>query len=280
MLISIIICSRQSQIEPNFAENIKQTIGCDYELIAIDNHDNKYSIFQAYTKGLEQSKGDILCFMHDDIKFMSSNWGRILQEHFAKYEKCGCIGIAGGHILPKCITGWSLCGICSVNIMQGKYEGNEQKFIENKIDSLRREPTIVASLDGVLLCFPKTIFEKIKWDTETFNGFHFYDTDICMQVNKSGYECHIDWDILLAHRSPGNANKSFFETGEKWLKKWENELPIVRGIELDKQVIEALNNYANLQRYYSDLEKSKQYKLGKTLMAPLTWLHKKIKKTR
>jgi hypothetical protein len=44
-MISIIICSRTQTISSDLFENIKDTIGCDYELVVIDNSENTYSIF-------------------------------------------------------------------------------------------------------------------------------------------------------------------------------------------------------------------------------------------
>jgi hypothetical protein len=34
----------------------KLTIGCEYELIIIDNSENKYSIYEAYNLGIERYK--------------------------------------------------------------------------------------------------------------------------------------------------------------------------------------------------------------------------------
>ena len=68
-MISIIICCRIQTINKDLSENIKNTVGCDYELIVIDNSQNSYSIFEAYNLGIERSNGDYLCFIHDDILY-------------------------------------------------------------------------------------------------------------------------------------------------------------------------------------------------------------------
>ena len=91
--ISIIICSRTKKLTPVFLENIEKTVGVDYELIVIDNSENKYSIFEAYNLGIKKSKGEVLCFMHDDVLFHTNNWGNILQTIFNKNELIGLIGI-------------------------------------------------------------------------------------------------------------------------------------------------------------------------------------------
>ena len=68
-MISIIICSRKPDISDVLKQNIKETIGTDYELIVIDNSHNKYSIFSAYNEGLTLASGDVLCYMHEDLFF-------------------------------------------------------------------------------------------------------------------------------------------------------------------------------------------------------------------
>lgn len=74
-MLSLIICSRTPQISEELEKNIAETIGCEYELVVIDNSKNKYSIFRAYNEGVRLAKGDNLCFMHDDILYKTADWG-------------------------------------------------------------------------------------------------------------------------------------------------------------------------------------------------------------
>ncbi|MCE5282251.1 MAG: glycosyltransferase family protein, partial [Deltaproteobacteria bacterium] len=74
-MISIIICSRDSGALKEVSGNIEETIGVPYEIIAIDNSRNQYSIFDAYNLGAEQSTFDHLCFMHEDILYHTPHWG-------------------------------------------------------------------------------------------------------------------------------------------------------------------------------------------------------------
>lgn len=84
-------------------DNVDSTIGTEviYEIIAIDNSDNKYSIFEAYNIGIKRSKGDFLCFAHENIKFHTNNWGINLLNHFNHDNSLGMIGVAGGSMLPR-----------------------------------------------------------------------------------------------------------------------------------------------------------------------------------
>lgn len=51
-MLSLIICSRTPRISEELERNIAETIGCEYELVVIDNSKNKYSIFSAYNQGV------------------------------------------------------------------------------------------------------------------------------------------------------------------------------------------------------------------------------------
>ena len=99
-MISLIICSRSSDIDVALKENIKNTIGTDYELVIIDNSNNDYSIFSAYNEGVRRAKGDILCFMHEDILYRTEDWGKKIIAHFED-KSIGLIGFAGTHFLPS-----------------------------------------------------------------------------------------------------------------------------------------------------------------------------------
>ena len=81
-MISIIICSRNKDIPSELKQNIADTIGVDYELVVIDNSRNQYSIFSAYNEGVKRAKGDMLCFMHEDVVFKNCNWGERVIKHF------------------------------------------------------------------------------------------------------------------------------------------------------------------------------------------------------
>lgn len=82
-MISIIICNRSERLNIDLEDNIKSTIGnVDYEIICINNEKGLYNIFQAYNTGVEKAKFPYLCFMHDDIRYHTLNWGKNVISHF------------------------------------------------------------------------------------------------------------------------------------------------------------------------------------------------------
>ena len=94
-MISIIICSRNSNISSELRQNIAETIGCEHELVIIDNSTNNHSIFNAYNEGVKRSKGEILCFCHDDIIFHSTSWGSSIEELFKDDHIADVVAVDG-----------------------------------------------------------------------------------------------------------------------------------------------------------------------------------------
>ena len=91
-MISIIICSRFQSISKELKDNIENTVGVVHEIICIDNSKSQYDIFSAYNEGVKRSQYPLLCFMHEDILHYTSDWGKLLINHFRDL-KVGLIGI-------------------------------------------------------------------------------------------------------------------------------------------------------------------------------------------
>ncbi|WP_199885888.1 glycosyltransferase, partial [Flavobacterium bizetiae] len=229
-MISIIICSRTNTIPDVLAINITETIGSDYELIVIDNSENRYSIFEAYNIGIEKSNGKFLCFIHEDILFHTKKWGRELNRIFEINKEYGLIGVAGSSQKTKTPSGWWDCDnkSKSINIIQHYPNGKivkEQFGFEN---SVLNEVVIV---DGVFLALRKEM--NIVFNHK-LKGFHNYDLNIAIETLKKGYKVGITNQILIEHFSSGNLNKDWLESVIKVHKYYCNFLPMATNNLKDK----------------------------------------------
>ena len=281
-MISCIICSRTPKISNELEKNIAETIGCEYELVIIDNSKNNHSIFSAYNEGVRQAKGDILCFMHDDILYRTPNWGWRVEE-ILKNENIGCVGVLGGHYVPKDTSAWWYGQVKSARNLQWDYK-KEPLMCEELIFAKDKKEMEVAVVDGLWMCFPKKMFEHIHWDEETYgNCFHLYDSDICMQIQSINKQVWVLLDSLIEHKSCGSANAAFYIAMDKFCKKWKDYLPILRGIQSvdSEQLIEILNLYSRqsliyIERYAKTLQKyesilnSRAFKLGNIILKPFS----------
>lgn len=264
-MISIIICSRKPGIPADLRKNIADTVGCEYEIVVIDNSENIYSIFSAYNEGVRRAKGEILCFCHDDLLFKENNWGTSVFLVFNGDSSIGVVGVAGTHFLPCApLYWWSSPFISEHNLTCGKECFNWLNPDTSIVD--------VVACDGMCMFVRKSIFEKIRFDEDNFKGFHCYDMDICMQVLREGYRVCVTNEILVDHQWKEQYQNNELE---KWLnvfyEKWSQLLPIWRGLEsLPSFTLDRLNNLC-LQSYDAKkVRRSKAYRLGHALLHPLS----------
>jgi len=207
-MISIIICSKYPDIHQSLRDNILGSIGVECEIIVIDNSTNNYSIFSAYNEGVRRAKGDIFCFMHEDILFHTQDWGRQVVEHF-KNPNLGIIGVSGAHYYPKMPVAWWSSGIVSARVLQ-RYSQQTSLYFKNYAEN-NAASIQAAVVDGLWFCASKKLMQQIRFDDKTFSGFHAYDMDICTQANNKKFEVRIVFDIYLEHFSLGNLD-------ENWIK--------------------------------------------------------------
>ena len=280
-MISCIICSRHADISAELKENIASTIGYEYELVVIDNSKNNYSIFSAYNEGVCRAKGDILCFMHEDILYHTKRWGKNVIDYFAQYPSAGLLGIAGTHFLSHIPSAWWETECKSCYLIQGFMQNGEYKSSISDIRIYKSEPTRLVAIDGVWMCIPKNAFALVRWDYLTYDGFHAYDVDMSLQIWNAGLEVHLIWNVLLEHKSLGCADDTFYDTYAKLWSKWKDVLPMRKGVELPiheyelrTQIVELNEKLRKQHKLLSSIYSSKAYRLGNLILKPLS----KIKK--
>lgn len=220
--VSIIICSRSGNISSELELNIRETAGFEYDLIVIDNSKNDYSIFQAYNRGIEKSKADILCFVHEDVLFHTKNWGSILVDLFERDKNLGIIGIAGSQIKTKSPSGWWNChqDFRSANLIQHLGDGSKEHWnygFENTNESE------VAVIDGVFMALRRS--NTLRFN-ESLKGFHNYDLSICLDYTSAGYKIMVTNQILIEHFSLGKIDSAWYEAAIKFEKMYRKSLPL------------------------------------------------------
>jgi glycosyltransferase involved in cell wall biosynthesis len=242
----------------------------------IDNSRNQYSIFQAYNEGVKRAKGEIFCFMHDDILMHTSGWGRIVAKEFED-DSIGMIGVAGSHIMPKAPMYWW----SSPFISQYNWETDGETTKKNiTIDTFDGELADVAVVDGLFFCIPQKLFAVLRFDDKDYFGFHAYDMDMSMQVQTLGKRVCVTRGFIVEHfwseRQFQNTKYMALldENMEVFFNKWKDSLPIVRGVNEPKIVIERLNNLFIAAYDSKKARQSKAYKLGRLLLAPFRFLKK------
>jgi len=235
-MISVIISSANAGQLQQATDNITQTIGVDFEIIAIDNSAAKYGICAAYNKGASNAKFDILCFIHEDVLIKTQNWGLVLEDIFKNDSRVGLIGVAGATYKSLSPSPWSGHGIDTkcINLLQSyKYQNKETEHLYRNPNDVKLAE--VACIDGVFMCTKKNIYNAHQFDESTFTGFHVYDVDFSLNVGRD-YKVVVTYDILLNHFSEGSYNQAWLNDNLKLHKKWNDLLPVnIAGLDLKQQ---------------------------------------------
>lgn len=201
----------------NIANNIKATIGVEFEIIKIDNRENKYSICQAYNKGAEKAKYNFICFVHEDVMFVSQNWGITFTQHFSVNNSLGVVGLGGSYYKGPFASGWGALEkkLDFVNIQMQALDGNFEIFYNNPGGGALTETVI---LDGVLLFTQKKVWQLVKFN-EQIKGFHFYDIDFCLRLFLSGYKAAVENTVTVKHFSRGKFDDRWVVAALQYHKK-------------------------------------------------------------
>ncbi|WP_316802707.1 glycosyltransferase [Pedobacter nototheniae] len=229
-MISIIIASVDEKRLRDVKNNIKETIGVDYELISFDNGGvDKLGLCEVYNKGAIAAKYDLLCFMHEDISIKTENWGIEVVNNFKRNPEVGILGVAGSAYKSLAPSGWFAeshhNNLLYCNYIQAFKNKGEKPihYLErgNKIDIAK-----VVCVDGMWFCTLREIAVKYPFDQNMLKGFHGYDIDFCLNIFKNGYDIMVSLNILMEHFSEGGYSKSWLEDTLKLHDKWADFLPV------------------------------------------------------
>lgn len=219
-MFSIIVCSHRAErgalIARHYAELFRDRI---HEFILIDD---AKSLCEGYTRGLAQSKGDLLIFSHDDIEFVLPNVAVTLEQHLSRYDAVGIGGttklidgawVTAGDPFTHCLVIYpdpgdttmhtvKICGAAPLNI------GNIQ------------------ALDGCFIACRRVLAEKVGFDVKTFDGFHLYDLDFTFRAYLMGFNLAVCRDLPLIHTSQGNPDEEWNKYKLRFEAKHRSHLAI------------------------------------------------------
>lgn len=234
MMISVIICSTNDGRLKRVTQNIAETIGVEYELLVRNNRGTGDGICKVYNELAEQACGEMLCFVHEDVQFVTQDWGQILSTK-ASEPKCGIIGFAGAAAKSRELSGTmhKKYGECSI-IDCVENEPIPLDFQHINTSGLDFAP--VVTVDGVCLFMSKAVWSEVKFDQTSFPGFHLYDLDMSTAVFVAGYTNYICHPVRLAHFSRGDYTTTWYQDSKIYDKKWDTHLPLYVNRPDDKQI--------------------------------------------
>ncbi len=219
--VSAIICS----IRPDYFAQIKgrlKAIFTHHEIEIIGIHDAK-SLCEGYNRGASLSNGEVLIFCHDDIEIVHDDFAARLLQHLQTHDLVGVAGtsklVSGdwGHGGPPYLHGQIIhrpVGDSALNAakMSGYIYlgiGLQDSVVEN-----------IQAVDGVFIATKRAVWEALRFDETTFNGFHLYDIDFTYRAFLGGYKLAVPLDLLLIHFSTGRYDQAWQKHNLKFLDKF------------------------------------------------------------
>jgi GT2 family glycosyltransferase len=260
-MISVIVSTYKPHLLQQLSENIAETIGVEYELIAIQNN-AQYSLCEVYNMGVAKAKYDYYCFVHEDVLFKVNNWGQRLVSMMETDSSIGLIGVAGTKFrssYPSAL-GQSprLSQFRRGHIFQWiTKEGSGYVHLELDENNIKKEIEDVVCIDGVCMFSKKDVFKHCRFDDAILKQFHGYDIDFSLQVFFAGFRVLVDRTILIYHASVGSYDKNNTIANRVIAKKWWHQLPVVtKDTNLSKIKISVLN-YQNWTHFLVAILKRK-----------------------
>ena len=159
-----------------------------YELIALDNASGRFrSAAEAYNFGGASAKGDYIMFAHQDMWLATSTWLEHAERTLRHLPALGVAGVAG--VVSMSERGGTTSGWVSRN---GQVSSigflDETTVVEMPAVRVTQE---VQTLDECLLLVPRPVFDKLKFDETTFDGWDYYGADYCLSANILGFKTYV-----------------------------------------------------------------------------------------
>ncbi len=158
-----------------YLQHLDVPAGCAVELIPVRDAP---SMTAGYQSAMLQSDAKYKIYLHQDTLVVNKNLLADLKNIFAD-PTIGAVGVIGCRNLPKSGVWWD--GLRTYGRVLHACEP------ESVVDSHCSEPDgafiDVESVDGLFIA---TQYD-LPWRADLFDGWHLYDTSLCMEMHRAGY---------------------------------------------------------------------------------------------
>lgn len=185
------------------------------EVIGLDNTSNYFSsAAEAYNYAFDHyCNADVLVFCHQDIIFLEGSIERVIE--LCMREKNTLFGAAG---VKNAGHGNGTGRIVSYMASPDEY---------SRFSTLQKGATEeVFTLDECLIAANRNVFEKVRFDEKTCNGWHLYAADISMQCQVIGIPVQV-FDANVIHLSGGNPDQTFYACEKRLVEKYRNKFSLI-----------------------------------------------------
>ncbi len=217
--ISVVISTRK--IDDEYLKHVEKMFSHPKTEILIYENDGVNSLPEIYNIGLNDSKYDVVVFIHDDLILETKNITPKVIRLFEKNPEYGIIGIAGTDNLLSGM--WWQDKTSMYGIVGHEHEGKRHVNHYSKGDYSEKLKEVVV-IDGLFMMIHKN---RIKYKfNEQFEGFHFYDLPICLENYLDGVKVGVTTKIRVTHKSIGMVNKKWEKNKLLFEALYEKNFPL------------------------------------------------------
>lgn len=217
--ISVVISTRK--IDDNYVKHVEKMFSHPKTEVIIYENDGVSTLPEIYNIGLEESKNDIIVFMHDDLILETPNITPKVVKLFEQNPEYGIIGLAGTDNLMSGM--WWQDRESMYGVVGHEHEGKRHVNHYSK-QSFGEKPKEVVIVDGLFMMIHRGRI-KHKFNEE-FKGFHFYDLPICVDNHLDGVKVGVTTKIMVTHKSIGMTNKQWEKNKLFFEALYEKHFPL------------------------------------------------------
>jgi GT2 family glycosyltransferase len=252
-IFSIIICSIDDERFAKVAQNYRDLLtAIPHEIIRIAD---ATSLCEGYNRGISRSQGDYLILSHDDIAIWTPDFGQRLLRHL---DHCDLVGVAGTDLLVNAEGGparywtWGTAGPGHLFGRITTADKNTHKYYTSLFGVSAALVEGIQAVDGVFMALRRSVVETLRFDEETFDGFHLYDVDFSYRVFQSGFRVGVFNDITLVHDSIGTYDETWLKYHQRFLAKFTGTLPRKAALKSWKPAVIEFEQPDEVVTFYED----------------------------
>lgn len=185
-------------------------------------YENKEGLPALYNSAIDQSRADILVFIHDDVWLDDP---QLISKIRTGLNHFDAIGVAGNTRIAKKQPAWLFSQILYGKFIRDSDHLSGAIVHGESLDQAKRVvygemPTACELLDGVFIAARRrSLANSGVYFDNTFK-FDFYDMDFCRTARKSGLTLGT-WPLDIIHKSKGVfGHERWLKTYDAYLKKW------------------------------------------------------------
>ncbi len=221
-MISVVICSVD-------AAKFRAASGCYGRLLASEPHEivgihDARGLCEGYNRGAAKARGELLLFSHDDVEFLAPDFAAKVVRSL---ETDDVVGVAGTSRLisarwAKAGPPWVFGQVAHISAFGGR------TFEIALFGAPSRRVGGMQALDGLWFGCRREAWETVRFDEDTFDGFHLYDLDFTFRAHLAGLSVAVRTDLYPIHVSRGAYDARWEKYAERFVKKHGGSLHPMR----------------------------------------------------